>query len=101
MKKKHFAIIKKKNIIFLLLFLSLFTLLLKMGVRHSRQISSQHTSGHEKRRDSLKQQISKPHSLNSIVISGRQYHAEQSAYALPRDELEQDRLNSVNGITFY
>lgn len=37
------------------------------------------------------------HSTNSIIIEGRQYHQlDTSTYCLPRDELEQDRLNSVN-----
>lgn len=35
-------------------------------------------------------------SANSIIIEGRQYHnLDSSTYCLPRDELEQDRLNSV------
>lgn len=35
-------------------------------------------------------------SANSVMIEGRQYHRmEGSSYFLPRDELEQDRLNSV------
>ncbi|CAO3617561.1 unnamed protein product [Mucor hiemalis] len=34
-------------------------------------------------------------SANSIIIEGRQYHnLDSSTYCLPRDELEQDRLNS-------
>lgn len=37
------------------------------------------------------------YSTNSIVIDGRQYHnVDSSTYCLPRDELEQDRLNSVS-----
>lgn len=31
----------------------------------------------------------------SVTIDGRQYHNESSAYILPKDEIEQDRLNSV------
>lgn len=35
------------------------------------------------------------HSTNSITIDGRQYHADDTTtYILPKDEIEQDRLNS-------
>lgn len=69
-----------------------------MGAKHSRQLSEQY------RRESIQRQqlqtatinSTKSRSTNSITIHGRQYHLEEtSTYTLPRDELEQDRLNSV------
>ncbi|GAN04708.1 type 11 methyltransferase [Mucor ambiguus] len=74
-----------------------------MGARHSRQLNEQY------RRESIQRQqqqqqhqqqtstlnSNKSRSTNSITIHGRQYHLEEaSTYTLPRDELEQDRLNS-------
>ncbi|KAG2204896.1 hypothetical protein INT46_009849 [Mucor plumbeus] len=68
-----------------------------MGAKHSRQLSEQY------RRESIQRQqlqtatisSTKSRSTNSITIHGRQYHLEEtSTYTLPRDELEQDRLNS-------
>lgn len=63
-----------------------------MGIKHSKPIASQDTTKDDSSSISKKQSHSSP----SIIIDGRTYHDfESSAYCLPRDELEQDRLNSV------
>jgi hypothetical protein len=70
-----------------------------MGAKHSRQnvMLNEHY-----RRESMHHQTStitstKSKSAHSITIEGRQYHHDETGtYALPRDELEQDRLNSVS-----
>ncbi|KAI8096470.1 S-adenosyl-L-methionine-dependent methyltransferase [Halteromyces radiatus] len=59
-----------------------------MGTKHSKSIASQDTNRSRER--SLHVQSSP-----SIILDGRIYHdIGSSAYCLPRDELEQDRLNS-------
>jgi hypothetical protein len=65
-----------------------------MGGKQSRH---HHTVRPEKRNSvSISSKIQ---SSPSVVIEGRAYHNIQtSTYCLPRDELEQDRLNSVNMI---
>ncbi|CAO3607368.1 unnamed protein product [Cunninghamella blakesleeana] len=62
-----------------------------MGIKHSKHSASQDTIKDDSSSISKKQSQSSP----SIIIDGRTYHDfESSAYCLPRDELEQDRLNS-------
>ncbi|CAO3598319.1 unnamed protein product [Absidia cylindrospora] len=59
-----------------------------MGTKHSKSIASQETTSSREK---------SPHvqSSPSIMVNGRTYHdIGSSAYCLPRDELEQDRLNS-------
>ncbi|KAL7314878.1 hypothetical protein PS15m_006393 [Mucor circinelloides] len=73
-----------------------------MGARHSRQLNEQYRRDSIQRQQQQQQQqqtstlnSNKSRSTNSITIHGRQYHLEEaSTYTLPRDELEQDRLNS-------
>lgn len=74
-----------------------------MGARHSRQLNEQYRRESIQRQQQHQQQqtstlnSNKSRSTNSITIHGRQYHLEEaSTYTLPRDELEQDRLNSVS-----
>ncbi|OBZ82699.1 Demethylmenaquinone methyltransferase [Choanephora cucurbitarum] len=75
-----------------------------MGAKHSRHNL---TSSEQYRRGSVQQQQqqqqqqtatmnSMSRSANSITIDGRQYHSDtvSGIYMLPRDEVEQDRLNS-------
>ncbi|KAI9494495.1 hypothetical protein BDB00DRAFT_818299 [Zychaea mexicana] len=65
-----------------------------MGARSSKQ--SQRDPSVESNSPSSNQSVSSP----TIVIDGRIYHnIESSSYCLPRDEEEQDRLNSVRFIT--
>ncbi len=86
-----------------------------MGAKHSRQnLIPNESSSSSRRRESTRTQNTSTnntgsnnnthtasnsavsHSTNSIIIEGRQYHQlDTSTYCLPRDELEQDRLNSV------
>jgi hypothetical protein len=82
-----------------------------MGAKHSRQNMMMNNG---ERRESMrtvnttnKANINQKHgsssvsqSTNSVIIDGRQYHnVDTSTYCLPRDELEQDRLNSVSTMT--
>jgi hypothetical protein len=77
-----------------------------MGAKHSRQnlVLNEHYRRGSVQQSQLHHQTStitstKSKSTNSITIEGRQYHHDETGtYALPRDELEQDRLNSVNMI---
>ncbi|KAG1050814.1 hypothetical protein G6F43_006942 [Rhizopus delemar] len=69
-----------------------------MGAKQSK--SHRSTRQNSLRRKSVNT-TSANHSANtssntttSVTIDGRQYHNESSAYILPKDEIEQDRLNS-------
>lgn len=75
-----------------------------MGNRYSRSnISTNHRKGsHRPQTNKDANNVgtattsSLSRSTNSIIIEGREYHRmDTSSYCLPRDELEQDRLNSV------
>ncbi|KAG1553966.1 hypothetical protein G6F51_000261 [Rhizopus arrhizus] len=65
-----------------------------MGIKQSRYHSQKQSPP---RRESANTQTASglSQSVNSITIDGRQYHNDQtSTYILPKDEIEQDRLNS-------
>ncbi|GAA5799216.1 S-adenosyl-L-methionine-dependent methyltransferase [Helicostylum pulchrum] len=74
-----------------------------MGNRYSRtNLSTNHRKGSHRPHDikdpnnvGTATTSSLSRSTNSIIIEGREYHRmDTSSYCLPRDELEQDRLNS-------
>ncbi|KAG1449986.1 hypothetical protein G6F56_008479 [Rhizopus delemar] len=66
-----------------------------MGIKQSRYHRQRQNSS---RRDSVSNTQTASglsQSTNSVTIEGRQYHNDQtSTYILPKDEIEQDRLNS-------
>lgn len=65
-----------------------------MGIKQSRYHRQKQSPP---RRESANTQTASglSQSVNSITIDGRQYHNDQtSTYILPKDEIEQDRLNS-------
>jgi hypothetical protein len=65
-----------------------------MGIKQSRQILQNQHSNNSKVQHTGDTTTS--HSTSSVIVDGRAYHnVEKSTYILPRDELEQDRLNSV------
>ncbi|KAG1097848.1 hypothetical protein G6F59_001134 [Rhizopus arrhizus] len=69
-----------------------------MGIKQSRYHRQKQSPP---RRESANTQTASglSQSVNSITIDGRQYHNDQtSTYILPKDEIEQDRLNSVNEV---
>jgi hypothetical protein len=71
-----------------------------MGIKQSRQILQNQHSNNSKVQHTGDTTTS--HSTSSVIIDGRAYHnVEKSTYILPRDELEQDRLNSVCLFYFY
>ncbi|KAI8636437.1 S-adenosyl-L-methionine-dependent methyltransferase [Parasitella parasitica] len=67
-----------------------------MGAKHSRQLNENHQRGSiQQQSESINVDSRKPRSATSVIIDGRDYHVDEiGVYTLPRDELEQDRLNS-------
>lgn len=76
-----------------------------MGIKQSRYHRYNRSSNHQRqprdnspRRESVNTNTTSgvSQSNNSVTIDGRQYYQDEtSTYILPRDEIEQDRLNSV------